>query len=294
LSRTPRSKSPKSPAVNRDQPAPPDKPAGLAFPIVGIGASAGGLKALEGFFSGFAGQHNPGMAFVVVQHLAPDHTSILSEIIGRYTTMPVFEIKDGVGVEPDCVYIIPPNHDLALMGGTLHLLEPTVPRGQRLPIDFFFRTLAHDQRDSAIAIVLSGTGSDATMGIQAIKGEGGTVFAQKPDTAEFGGMPASAIATGFVDHILAPPDMANRLVAYSATIFAKRQIAPVPHRKANNELKKVFIVLRAQTGHDFSQYKSSTIHRRIERRMAVHQIESLEEYTKLLQQTPSEVQSLFP
>jgi two-component system, chemotaxis family, CheB/CheR fusion protein len=165
------------------EPEPLDPQAGHAapgFPVVGIGASAGGLAAFEAFFSGMPADTDPGMAFVLVQHLAPDHKSILSELIKRYTRMQVFEVVDGMAVKPNCTYIIPPNRDMALLNGTLQLLEPAAPRGHRLPIDFFFRSLAQDQRERAIGIVLSGTGSDGTQGVRAIKGEGGMAMAQNP------------------------------------------------------------------------------------------------------------------
>ena len=264
------------------------------FPIVGIGASAGGLGAFEAFFAGMPADIDPGMAFVLVQHLAPDHKSILTELIQRYTRMKVFEVEDGVRVRPNCAYIIPPGRDMAFLNGTLQLLEPSAPRGQRLPIDFFFRSLAQDQGERAICIVLSGTGSDGTQGVRAIKAEGGMVMAQAPGSAEYDGMPSSAIATGLVDYELAPSEMPAQLMAYSAHAFGRRprsSTAPAP--KTENALRKLFILLRAQTGHDFSNYKPSTIHRRIERRMAVHQIESIGEYVKYVQKTPKELQTLF-
>ena len=270
-----------------------DKPVSN-FPIVGIGASAGGLAAFEAFFSGMPADIDPGMAFVLVQHLAPDHKSILTDLIRRYTRMQVFEVEDGMVVQPNCAYIIPPNRDMAFLNGALQLLEPSSPRGQRLPIDFFFRSLAQDQREKAICIVLSGTGSDGTMGVRAIKGEGGMVMAQNPASTEYDGMPRSAIATGLVDYELPPAEMPAQIMAYVAHAFGNPPhpaIAPAP--KTENALKKIFILLRAQTGHDFSQYKPSTIHRRIERRMAVHQIETIDLYVKYLQQTPSEVDALF-
>jgi two-component system CheB/CheR fusion protein len=219
----------------------PAPPAGSAanFPVVGIGASAGGLAAFEAFFSGMPTDTNPNMAFVLVQHLAPDHKSMLTDLIGRFTRMQVFEVEDGMQVQPNCAYIIPPNRDMAFIDGTLQLLSPVEPRGQRLPIDFFFRSLALDQRERAIGIVLSGTGSDGTLGVRAIKAEGGMVMAQDPDSAEFDGMP-----------------------------------------------------LRTHVGHDFSQYKPSTILRRIERRMAVHQLENIDSYVRYLRQAPSEVEAL--
>jgi len=281
----------KKPAI-RVKPAAPAASAG--FPIVGIGASAGGLAAFEAFFSGMPADTDPGMAFVLVQHLAPDHKSILSDLIRRYTRMSVFEVEDGMVVQPNCAYIIPPGHDMAFLNGALQLLEPSEPRGQRLPINFFFRSLALDQHERAIGIVLSGTGSDGTMGVRAIKAEGGMVMAQNTASSEFDGMPRSASATGLVDYELPPAEMPAQLIAYAAHAFGKLPRAttlPVP--KVENALKKIFILLRAQTGHDFSQYKPSTIHRRIERRMAVHQIEAMDAYVQYLQQTSDELEALF-
>ena len=265
-----------------------------AFPIVGIGASAGGLAAFEAFFSGLPAGVETGMAFVLIQHLAPDHKSILAELVQRYTVMPVFEVEDGMVVQPNCVYIITPNHDMAFLNGTLQLLEPTAPRGQRLPIDFFFHSLAVDQRERAIGIVLSGTGSDGAQGVRAIKAGGGMVMAQNPASTEFDGMPNSAIASGLVDYILPPAEMPARLIAYVAHVFAKPlSISAALPPGSEAALQKIFVLLRAQTGHDFSQYKPNTIHRRIERRMAVHQVESMADYLSLLQQTPAEVEALF-
>jgi two-component system CheB/CheR fusion protein len=264
------------------------------FPIVGIGASAGGLSAFEAFFSGMPADTDPGMAFVLVQHLAPDHKSILSELIQRHTRMQVFEVKDGMTVQINCAYIIPPNRDMAFLNGTLQLLEPAAPRGHRLPIDFFFCSLAQDQHEHAIGIVLSGTGSDGTPGVRAIKAEGGMVMAQNPASTEFDGMPRSAIATGLVDYELAPSEMPAQLIAYVRHAFGKHPRASnTPAPRTESALKKIFILLRAQTGHDFSQYKPSTILRRIERRTAVHQIETIDEYVKFLQQTPAEGEALF-
>ncbi len=273
-------------------PHPTDASPGL--PIVGLGASAGGLAAFEAFFSGMPVAADPGMAFVLVQHLDPNHKSILSELIRRYTRLPVFEVEDGMVVQPNCIYVIPPGHDMALLNGALQLLEPSEPRGQRLPIDCFFRSLAQEQRERAIGIVLSGTGSDGTQGVRAIKGEGGMVMAQNSASTEFDGMPRSAVATGLVDYELPPAEMSAQLIAYTAHAFGKLpKSTTLPAPKVENALKKIFILLRAQTGHDFSQYKPSTIHRRIERRMAVHQIEGIDGYVKYLQQTPAEVEALF-
>jgi two-component system CheB/CheR fusion protein len=276
--------------------APSSSPAEIraSFPIVGIGASAGGLAAFEAFFSAMPADGDPGMAFVLVQHLAPDHKSILSDLVKRYTRMQVFEVLDGMTVQPNCAYIIPPNRDMAFLNGALQLLEPAAPRGQRLPIDFFFRSLAQDQRERAICIVLSGTGSDGTVGVRAVKGEGGMCMAQVPESTEYDGMPRSAIATGLVDFVLPPAEMPAQLMAYAVHAFGKAGApAAAPTPKTEDALKKIFILLRAQTGHDFSQYKSSTILRRVERRMAVHQIERLDGYLRYLRQNPAEVEALF-
>jgi len=264
------------------------------FPLVGIGASAGGLAAFEAFFSGFAAASDPGMAFVLIQHLAPDHKSLLAELIRRCTRMQVFEVEDGMIVQRNCVYIIPPDHDMAFLNGALHLLKPSAPRGHRLPIDFFFRSLAQDQSECAIGIVLSGTGSDGTLGVRAIKGEGGMVIVQMPDSSDFDGMPRSVIATGLADYVLPPAEMAAQLIAYASHAFGKSRFGEnVDAPNAENALKKIFILLRSQTGHDFSHYKPSTINRRIERRMAVHQIAEIGSYVKYVQHTPAEAEALF-
>ena len=265
------------------------------FPIVGIGASAGGLAAFEAFFSGMPADTDPGMAFVLVQHLDPDHKSILSELIRRYTRMQVYEVKDGMQVAPNCAYIIPPGRDMAFLGGTLQLLEPTAPRGQRLPIDFFFRSLAKDQNERAICIVLSGTGSDGSLGVRTVKGEGGMAMAQTPESTEYDGMPRSAIVTGLIDYILPPAEMPAQLIAYAAHVFGKglhTMNAPATPG-IEDYLKKICVLLRDQTGHDFSQYKQNTLIRRVERRMAVHRIERPEDYLRYLRQTPAEAQALF-
>ena len=265
-----------------------------SFPIVGIGASAGGLAAFEAFFSGMPADVEPGMAFVLVQHLAPDHSSILTTLMQRYTRMKVYEVEDGMTVQINCAYIIPPNRDMAFLNGTLQLMEPTEPRGHRLPVDFLFRSLAQDQRERAIGIVMSGTGSDGSLGVRAIKSEGGMVMVQLPDSCEFDGMPRSAIATGLVDYELSPAEMPAQLMAYVGQAFGRPpRLAALATPLTENALKKIFILLRTQTSHDFSQYKPSTICRRIERRMAVHQIDSTDAYVKYLQQNPVEVEALF-
>ena len=234
------------------------------------------------------------MAFVLVQHLAPDHKSLLSQLIGRYTRMQVLEVQDAMVVQANCVYIIAPNYDMCLRQGVLHLLEPAAPRGQRLPIDYFFQSLAQDQAELAIGIVLSGSGSDGARGVRAIKNAGGMVMAQNPTSCEFDGMPRSAIATGLVDYQLEPAQMPAQLLAYVAHAFGKLAVADkLAMAQTEGALHKIFALLRAQTGHDFSQYKPSTICRRIERRMAVHQVGDLETYVQYLQKTPSEIDALF-
>jgi two-component system, chemotaxis family, CheB/CheR fusion protein len=290
-------KSPPSPAVSSaPAPEPPESPAptSTAFPVVGLGASAGGLAAFEAFFSGMPAATDPGMAFVLVQHLDPDHESLLCNIVPRYTRMQVFEVEDGMMVRPNCAYIIPPGRDMAFLNGTLQLFEPTEGRGHRLPINFFFRSLAQDQRERAIGIVLSGTGSDGTQGVRAIKAAGGMVMAQNAASSEFDGMPRSAFATGLVDYELPPAEMPAQLIAYVARAFGRLPGSThLPASKVESAMLKIFVLLRARTGHDFSLYKPATIDRRIERRLAVHQIEGIDGYVKYLQQTPAEVEALF-
>ena len=264
------------------------------FPIVGIGASAGGLAAFETFFSGMPADLDPGMAFVLVQHLSPDYKSMLTEIIQKYTHMPVFEAEDGMRVMPNCIYVIPPNRDMAFLNGVLQLFEFPLPRSRHLPIDFFFRSLARDQHENAIGIVLSGTGSDGSLGVRAIKGEGGLVIVQEPGSTRHDGMLHSAIATGMVDYVLPVAEMPRKLIEYVTHAFGKSsEAASVLPPKTDNALKKIYVLLRAKGGNDFSQYKTSTICRRIERRMGIHQIEHIDDYVKYLQQFSAEVETLF-
>lgn len=268
--------------------------AAVAFPVVGIGASAGGLAAFEAFLGGVPAGPAPGMAFVLVQHLAPDHKSLLVELVRRFTWMPVCEVEDGMRVAPDCVYVIPPGRDLGLRNGRLRLLEQTTPRGHHLPIDFFFRSLAQDQGERAVGIVLAGTGSDGTLGLQAIKAEGGLVLAQIPDSTEYDGMPRSAIATGLVDFELRPEAMAAQLMACAAQARVPAVGAGTdPNDQTGVALREVFALLLARTGHAFDQYKLNTIQRRVERRMAVHHLGSVADYARYLGQAPQEVDALF-
>jgi two-component system, chemotaxis family, CheB/CheR fusion protein len=267
-------------------------PGSVDFPIVGIGASAGGLEAFEQFFT-----HLPpdsGMAFVLVQHLDPTHKSMLTNLLRSYTRMIVREVEDGMAVVPNTVYVIPPNFEMAILHGKLHLLEPSAPRGPRQPIDFFFRSLSEDRQERGICIVLSGTGTEGTLGLRAIKGQGGMVMVQDPPSAKYDGMPRSAIATGLVDYILPPAKMPEQLIAYAQHPFSKEPgRAPLVEPDSTNSLHKILILIRSRTGHDFSQYKQSTIVRRIERRLAIHEIANMSDYVRYLQRYPEEADTLF-
>jgi two-component system CheB/CheR fusion protein len=234
------------------------------------------------------------MAFVLVSHLDPDHASMLTEILQRSTAMPVLEAQDQVRVAPNRVYAIPPNRDMAIFHGMLQLSVPEQPRGQRMPIDAFLRSLAEDQGEHAIGIILSGTGTDGTLGLRAILGSGGISLVQEPTSAKYDGMPSSAIGTGYATHILPPEKMPEILLA-----AARHQTAhPQPPTSAAmpaaiSGINRILLQLRSTTGHDFSQYKKSTIGRRIERRMAQHDIEDAAVYARYLKEHPAEVHALF-
>jgi two-component system CheB/CheR fusion protein len=264
------------------------------FPVIGIGASAGGLAAIEEFLAAVPAGESLGMAFVFVQHLDPDHKSLLLDLIKRYTQIEIVWAANDVEVRCGCAYVMPPNKDMALVGGRLCLTEPEMPRSQRRPIDYFFRSLAADQGEHAGCIVLSGTGSDGTLGLRAIKGAGGVVIAQDPETAAYDGMPRSAIATGLVDYVLPPHDMPEQLLGYVRRAFGRapqpaRATAPAPP----DLLLQVLHLLRDRSGHDFTHYKTSTVRRRIERRMAVASVEGMNDYLALLKRDSLEVETLF-
>ncbi len=262
------------------------------FPIVGIGTSAGGLEALESFFRHM---NCPcGIGFLLVQHLDPTHASMLVDLIKRFTPMQVIQVEDGMRVHPDCVHIIPPNRDMALFRGKLHLMEPVERRGLRLPIDYLFRSLAEDLKEKAICVVLSGTGTDGTLGVKEVRGVGGMTMVQDPETAKYDGMPRSAIATGMVDYILPAEKMPEQLIRYVERFFGtgiRPAVSVVP--KETDAVEKIFILLRRHTRHDFSLYKRNTINRRIERRMMVNQIDRLEDYVRFLRQNTYEIETLF-
>jgi len=258
--------------------------------VVGMGASAGGLEAFQRFFSDLP--PDTGLAFVLVSHLEPTHKGMMPEILGRHTKMPVVQVEDGMRVRPNCVYVIPPNADLSILHGKLQVLEPATPRAERLPIDLFFRHLAVDQKEKAIGIILSGMGSDGTLGSKAIKENSGMVMVQDPASAKYDSMPRSAISSGVADYIAAAHQLPAKLIQYVTHAPA----APEKHVPAGEEptaaLEKVFVLLRAHTGNDFSCYKINMINRRIERRMSVHQFDSLPRYVRFLQENPQEADLL--
>ncbi|MBI5474063.1 MAG: PAS domain-containing protein [Ignavibacteriae bacterium] len=261
------------------------------FPIVGIGASAGGLEAFMQLFKHLP--NDTGMGFVVVQHLAPEHESMLREILSRGTKMPVTEVTDGIVVEQNHVYVIPPKAEMAILEGRLRLASRQDMSPLSLPIDHFFRSLAEDIASRAIGIVLSGTASDGAQGIKAIKAEGGITFVQDEETAKYHGMPRSAIETGYVDFILPPEKIAQELVR----IAHHPLIVPVkPHEDIlpddGNELAQICLLLRREMGVDFSQYKAPSLKRRILRRMVLHRIETPRQYFKFLQSNRKEVEAL--
>ena len=262
------------------------------FPIVGIGASAGGLEAMEKFFG--AMPTDSGMAFVLVTHLDPKHSSILPELLQKCTQMPVRQIEDGTAIKRNCAYVIPPNSNLTILHGTLQLFPLPERRGASLMIDTFFRSLAQDQRGNAIGIVLSGTGTDGTLGIKAIKGESGMVMVQDDASAKFPGMPQSALDTGVTDYQLPPEKMPQQLIAYTRHAGSRQHISTlIDDDETLKTLQKIFVLLRACTGHDFSLYKKNTIYRRIERRMSVHQIDDTSTYVRYLQDSDREIEALF-
>ncbi len=262
-----------------------------SFPIVGIGASAGGLEALESFLANVP--ENYGMAFVIVQHLDPTHKGILVELLQRGTSLQVFQIKDRMRVKANCVYVIPPNKDLSILRGALHLKDPLAPRGLRLPIDSFFRSLADDQQEHSIGVILSGMGTDGTLGLHAIKEKGGMVFVQSPDSAKFNGMPYSAIDAGLADVIAEVQELPSKInaVIHHAPLFTRPLL--LDEDRAKSSLEKVMILLRAQTGHDFSLYKKTTVYRRIERRIGLHHMDNITTYVRFLRENPQEVETLF-
>ncbi len=262
------------------------------FPIVGIGASAGGLETLELFFSNMPPDTN--MAFVIIQHLSPKHKSIMASLLTKHTRMPVQEIKDGMRVEPNCIYINPPGKNITIINRTLQLMMPVDGGSVNMPIDFFFRALSEYLGEKAICIILSGTATDGTLGIKAVKGAGGMAMVQNPDSAKYDGMPRSAVDTGLVDFILPVEKMPGELIRYVQHPFINTPVKiKTAGTQSKDQIQKILSLVRTATGHDFSQYKQSTIHRRIERRMAIHQLNNPGEYVLFLQKNSIEINALF-
>jgi len=273
----------------KDKSAPTQRP----FSIVGIGASAGGLVALEQFFDHVP--PNSGLAYVVVQHLDPKREGLLVELLQRHTPMPVAEVQDQMLVEPNHVYVIAPGHDLCLLKGVLHLLALPDLRGLRLPIDFFLKSLADDQQENSIGVILSGMGSDGTQGLRAIRLAAGACFVQTPATAQFDSMPRNALEAGVGDVVAPADELPARIMAYVGR--SQLVIDSDARLKAEQQdagfLDKVIVLLRNQTGHDFSFYKKSTISRRVERRMGLHQLAQVADYLRYLRENPHESELLF-
>ncbi len=261
------------------------------FYVVGIGASAGGLDALEKFFSNAPSDSD--MAYVVIQHLSPDYKSLMADLLAKRTEMPVHVAEDGVTVEPNHVYLIPPKQSITIFHRKLFLTDRET--GQLyLPIDIFFQSLAEDVEEKAIGVILSGTGSDGARGLRAIKEKGGLAIVQDERSAKFDGMPRSAIATNLVDYILLPEQIAHEIINYvqhpclASDPAIKRIISP-----DDDSISKIFALLRSSSGVDFTFYKQNTMMRRIERRMGIKQINTLSDYVHLLYQTPAEVNTLY-
>jgi two-component system CheB/CheR fusion protein len=262
---------------------------GRSFHIVGIGASAGGLEALESFFEQMPATEKH--AFVVVQHLSPDYKSLMAELLAKHTEMEILQATDGIEVRPGRIYLIPRKKNMTCYQGRLFLTEQK--QGLNLPIDIFFRSLAEDRAESAVGIVLSGTGSDGTRGIRAIKEEGGMVMAQSEESAKFDGMPKSAISTGIVDYVLPPERLPEELIRYTSGRVRIVEQGEAPADSQRSALSKILLLIKRKSGVDLSRYKENTIIRRVERRMGINQLDDLRGYLELLEHSPEEVSTLF-
>lgn len=259
-------------------------------PVVGVGASAGGLEAIQGLLSHFPDA--PDLAIVVIQHRAHDRKSMMASLLARHTRMAIEELSDGAETQPNRIYLGPADKDVSIMNGALYCTEPAQHKGPPLPIDHFFRSLARDQAERAVGIVLSGTGSDGTLGIKEIKASGGMAMVQDPKQAHYDQMPRNAIDTGLIDHVRPVEEMAGELIGYLKHPYMQRPPAQDAEKKFESQLQKVFLTIRQETGHDFSHYKRNTIKRRIARRLAVHQIENIDTYIRYLGDNPSEARTL--
>jgi len=260
--------------------------------VVGIGASAGGLEALQDFFKSMPIDN--GLAFVVIQHLSPDYRSMMDELLARQTKMKIFIIDDGMKLEPNCIYLIPPRKNLSIFHNQLFLEDYNLKKGLNLPIDIFFRSLANEKGKNGIAIILSGTGSDGTLGIRAIKETGGMIMVQDEATAKFDGMPRSSISTGVVDYILPPDKMPEVLLEYvKHPLIQKNNTSENILLRDLDNLTKITMILRDFCGIDFSYYKSNTIVRRLERRVSINRCSSIEEYLLILSESDKEKDTLY-
>jgi two-component system CheB/CheR fusion protein len=262
----------------------------IDFTIVGIGASAGGLESLEKFFKALPTDN--GMAFVIVQHLSPDYKSLMVELLSKHTNIPVHRIEDSVKVKPNNIYLIPPKKTLIIFHGKLLLTEMDSKKGLTLPINIFFRSLAEDMGKKAVGIILSGTGSDGTLGIREIKGAGGLVMAQDLESAKFDGMPKSAVATGLIDYVLPPHKMPEVLLRYTKHPYIAGDNKE-DTIKNEDDLTKILAEIRTRKGVDFTYYKPNTVIRRIKRRVSLNQIDSIKDYVRYLKENPNEVDNLY-
>lgn len=265
-------------------------------PIVGIGASAGGLEAFEIFFHSVP--IDTGIIYILVPHLDPDHESMLVDILGRVTKLSVLEAHDQMEVLPNHVYVIPPNREMTFCKRRINLSIPDTIHGQPMKIDLFFRSLAEELGDRAIGIIFSGTGTDGTLGLRAIQGVGGLTFVQDPKTAKYNGMPSSAINAGYATYVLPVEQIPARLIDTLKNFYDKKtgfslSSGEPPVLDKTEALSRILRIIKSKTGHDFSQYKKSTILRRISRRMSVHAIEELDGYAEFLQENSEEVRILF-
>ena len=287
----PRTAQPRSGGRKLPERGPPHGPAD--FPVVGIGASAGGLEACRRLIGALPA--GTGMAFILVQHLDPTHQSMMVDLLAGYTTMPVREAADGMKLEPDHLYVIPPGTYLSVANGTLHLSQPQARHGARLPVDFLLHSLADERGARAICVILSGSGSDGSLGAKAVKAAGGFVIAQEPGEAGYDGMPRSAIMTGAVDLVLPVTQIPDALLKYDRPMASVRaQDGSLPHDTAPDWLSGIIDLLRTRTAHDFTLYKPGTLQRRIERRMAMAAIETddMNRYLDLLQRDAGELDLL--
>jgi two-component system CheB/CheR fusion protein len=260
------------------------------FPVIGIGSSAGGLEALKKFLT--ATPPDSGMAFVLIQHLDPTHESLMVDLLARYTTMKVVQIENDMPVEPDRIHIIPPGTSLTIKNGVLLLGKPIERRGMRMPVDNFFMSLAEDQQENAVCIILSGTGSDGTLGLKEIKARGGLAMVQDPETAQYDGMPRSAIMTGLVDYILPVEQIPQTLVGYVRHSIKLDRLGEPLLTEAEEKLHRILTLLHVRTGHDFRYYKKNTLVRRLQRRMTVNHMTELVDYLEHIQKHPEELESL--